>query len=405
MHYIQHNRRNPLLARIFAVAETFEKHQKASDEQTAQTLRDINAIVDRSRPLPETTPQELLFDGLNDPQNRLRLDGITFVPQASKKDLKQFEGPLWVLDDLPLEVNYDYPPNQDIRAFKITPYFGNDSDDNSFAKKLETLLVDIGFPEKNAKEYSGHLGKRLAVLRKKVNEDKARYEQKREPHETKLLDAQEDLLRVLDTRTCDTDRPCDNSQECLFGYCKNHNIAPRGVILDFDETLGYFSRDFAFLQTLAHALNQYTVPGLGTTDKRRILERAAVELARDQPRENVQEFVSALANLKKAGLINRVNILTKAVKADQKLFHKHDPEEKLNFQAISDVIGHLDENLLFQFQDKKEKEKASATNFDNRQKWIFTNMRQKEPVEFVWAPYTKVARVPEHRELDSLSLP
>lgn len=81
------------------------------------------------------------------------------------------------------------------------------------------------------------------------------------------------------------------------------------VVLDFDETLGYFRPDITFLRLVAHALNEDpNVKNLKLEQKQCILQEVSRYLVRKSLRPGLIDFLKQLNHLKQEKWIERVEV-------------------------------------------------------------------------------------------------
>lgn len=171
---------------------------------------------------------------------------------------------------------------------------------------------------------------------------------------------------------------------------------PRDVLLDFDETLGHFPREIAFLQTLAHALDERQ-PQMDPVQKREILREAALRLADLDPRPGIVDFLKDLANLKKAKLVPSVRIMTRATKAQEKSWKAaaaRSDAKQLKRELSQLIEDETESNLLSWWEKKDNKTKAQTTNFSQRpiSSWLFTETPGNNPTTFLYPPYTRLSK-------------
>jgi len=84
---------------------------------------------------------------------------------------------------------------------------------------------------------------------------------------------------------------------------------PQTVILDFDETLGYFRPAIAFLTLVAHALNEDpNARHLDLSEKLKVLQSVATALVKTSSRPGLSEFLKTLTRLKVDKLVNKIEI-------------------------------------------------------------------------------------------------
>jgi hypothetical protein len=204
----------PFLAHVFALAQAHEKQKKRAEGKNIELLQKINALVEDTKPLLPSSPQELLFEALSG-RNRKLLDDITFVDSKTKKNVKTLHAPTWILDDFP-QSEYEREEGQDLKYFQITPFFGADKkkdDDNKLLDYFEKILTEHKVPPDSIRVYQDHLRGRLEQLRRERDVTRSRVD---EP--TTLENAISNLMEELGTQRCVDDGGCDHGQ-CRYGFC------------------------------------------------------------------------------------------------------------------------------------------------------------------------------------------
>jgi hypothetical protein len=176
----------------------------------------------------ETSPQKLLVHGLLQNQSipTRFISDIVFVPPLRDvpKDLRDFKDPLWIMDDLSLQENYVYHPNQDIKSFQVSPYFGKHKQSTYWPRLLKSILIRQEGTERFSKHYIKDLEGKVEENYTRLRGKRQGYEQKYGSKEVKsrqIEDAITALIKVLDSKICQKDLDCDSErkQKCVLGFC------------------------------------------------------------------------------------------------------------------------------------------------------------------------------------------
>lgn len=155
----------------------------------------------------DTSPQQLLVDALLQmcEVDATVINRVVFSSLDKRKDLRLYKDQaLFVLDDLPLEVNYDFDPKQVVHFFRIEPFFGRKP------RKQDTTWLINFFDQllRDKKTHTSTIPRALEDLLRQLNRVNARMRIIRskfamttntEPREIKQ--AQTSLLRACSLAT------------------------------------------------------------------------------------------------------------------------------------------------------------------------------------------------------------